>query len=100
MRMPPRETSTSAFEAFLTTESSRIAASRSSPRATLVSRRRGRGRPGWHIECSAMAESILGLDFDVHGGGLDLVFPHHENEIAQTEAARGKPLARNWMHNG
>jgi cysteinyl-tRNA synthetase len=60
----------------------------------------GPGRPGWHIECSAMAESILGLDFDVHGGGLDLVFPHHENEIAQTEAARGKPLARNWMHNG
>jgi cysteinyl-tRNA synthetase len=60
----------------------------------------GRGRPGWHIECSAMAESILGLDFDVHGGGLDLVFPHHENEIAQTEAGRGRPLARIWMHNG
>ena len=60
----------------------------------------GRGRPGWHIECSAMAEEILGLDFDVHGGGSDLVFPHHENEIAQTEAARGKPLARIWMHNG
>ena len=60
----------------------------------------GQGRPGWHIECSAMAEAILGLDFEVHGGGSDLVFPHHENEIAQTEAARGKPLARLWMHNG
>jgi len=60
----------------------------------------GSGRPGWHIECSAMAERILGLDFDVHGGGLDLVFPHHENEIAQTEAGRGQPLARVWMHNG
>jgi cysteinyl-tRNA synthetase len=60
----------------------------------------GRGRPGWHIECSAMAEEILGVDFDVHGGGSDLVFPHHENEIAQTEAARDKPLARIWMHNG
>jgi cysteinyl-tRNA synthetase len=60
----------------------------------------GRGRPGWHIECSAMAEEILGVDFDVHGGGSDLVFPHHENEIAQTEAARQRPLARVWMHNG
>jgi cysteinyl-tRNA synthetase len=60
----------------------------------------GQGRPGWHIECSAMAESILGLDFDVHGGGLDLVFPHHENEIAQTEAGRGERLARIWLHNG
>ena len=60
----------------------------------------GAGRPGWHIECSAMAESILGLDFDIHGGGLDLVFPHHENEIAQTEAGRGERLARVWMHNG
>jgi cysteinyl-tRNA synthetase len=60
----------------------------------------GPGRPGWHIECSAMAETILGLDFDIHGGGLDLVFPHHENEIAQTEAGRGRPLARMWMHNG
>jgi cysteinyl-tRNA synthetase len=60
----------------------------------------GRGRPGWHIECSAMAEEILGLDFEIHGGGSDLVFPHHENEIAQTEAARGEPLARIWMHNG
>ncbi len=60
----------------------------------------GRGRPGWHIECSAMAEELLGLDFEIHGGGSDLVFPHHENEIAQTEAARGAPLARLWMHNG
>jgi cysteinyl-tRNA synthetase len=60
----------------------------------------GAGRPGWHIECSAMAEQLLDLDFEVHGGGSDLVFPHHENEIAQTEAARGKPLARIWMHNG
>ena len=60
----------------------------------------GEGRPGWHIECSAMAEAILGVDFEIHGGGSDLIFPHHENEIAQTEAARGKPLARLWMHNG
>jgi cysteinyl-tRNA synthetase len=60
----------------------------------------GAGRPGWHIECSAMAEQILGVDFEIHGGGSDLVFPHHENEIAQTEAARGRPLARIWMHNG
>ena len=60
----------------------------------------GEGRPGWHIECSAMAEQILGLDFEIHGGGSDLVFPHHENEIAQTEAARSRSLARLWMHNG
>jgi cysteinyl-tRNA synthetase len=60
----------------------------------------GRGRPGWHIECSAMAESLLGLDFAIHGGGSDLVFPHHENEAAQTRAARGRPLARLWVHNG
>ena len=60
----------------------------------------GRGRPGWHIECSAMAESLLGLDFEIHGGGSDLVFPHHENEAAQTQAARGLPLARLWVHNG
>ena len=58
------------------------------------------GRPGWHIECSAMAEKLLGGEFAIHGGGVDLVFPHHENEIAQTEAARGRPLARLWMHNG
>jgi cysteinyl-tRNA synthetase len=60
----------------------------------------GDGRPGWHIECSAMSEKELGADFAVHGGGIDLVFPHHENEIAQTEAARGVPLAEIWMHNG
>ena len=60
----------------------------------------GDGRPGWHIECSAMAEKELGPDFAVHGGGSDLIFPHHENEIAQSEAARGVPLARVWMHNG
>jgi cysteinyl-tRNA synthetase len=60
----------------------------------------GMGRPGWHIECSAMAEKLLGVGFDIHGGGSDLVFPHHENEIAQTEAARDAPLARIWMHNG
>jgi len=60
----------------------------------------GDGRPGWHIECSAMSEKELGPDFAIHGGGIDLVFPHHENEIAQTEAARGLPLARVWMHNG
>jgi cysteinyl-tRNA synthetase len=60
----------------------------------------GKGRPGWHIECSAMSEKELGADFAIHGGGIDLVFPHHENEIAQTEAARAVPLARIWMHNG
>jgi cysteinyl-tRNA synthetase len=60
----------------------------------------GRGRPGWHIECSAMAEELLGLDFEIHGGGSDLVFPHHENEAAQTFAAHGAPLARLWVHNG
>jgi cysteinyl-tRNA synthetase len=60
----------------------------------------GKGRPGWHIECSAMSENELGPDFAIHGGGIDLVFPHHENEIAQTEAARGLPRARIWMHNG
>ncbi|MGH2949622.1 MAG: cysteine--tRNA ligase [Solirubrobacteraceae bacterium] len=60
----------------------------------------GRGRPGWHIECSAMAEALLGLELDIHGGGVDLVFPHHENEAAQTAAGRGRPLARAWMHNG
>jgi len=60
----------------------------------------GRGRPGWHIECSAMAEQFLGVGFDIHGGGSDLVFPHHENEAAQTRAARGDELAKLWMHNG
>ena len=60
----------------------------------------GRGRPGWHIECSAMSMAILGESFDIHAGGQDLIFPHHENEIAQSEAATGKPFARYWMHNG
>src|SRR5215831_14982312 len=59
----------------------------------------GRGRPGWHIECSAMAEKALGPEFWIHGGGLDLVFPHHENEIAQSQAV-GRQFARIWMHNG
>jgi cysteinyl-tRNA synthetase len=60
----------------------------------------GAGRPGWHIECSAMAMEELGEQFDIHGGGLDLKFPHHENEIAQSEACTGKPLANYWMHAG
>lgn len=60
----------------------------------------GAGRPGWHIECSAMACELLGETFDIHGGGADLQFPHHENEIAQSEGANGLPLARFWMHNG
>lgn len=60
----------------------------------------GPGRPGWHIECSAMACELLGQTLDIHGGGADLQFPHHENEIAQSEGANGKPLARTWMHNG
>jgi len=60
----------------------------------------GPGRPGWHIECSAMSRYYLGDSFDIHGGGADLIFPHHENEIAQSEAATGEPLARYWVHNG
>lgn len=60
----------------------------------------GMGRPGWHIECSAMSMNILGDTFDIHAGGVDLIFPHHENEIAQSEAATGKPFANYWMHNG
>ena len=61
----------------------------------------GRGRPGWHIECSAMAEAQFGITFDIHGGGIDLIFPHHENEIAQSVCAHdGAPLANLWMHNG
>src|SRR3954469_9329734 len=61
----------------------------------------GRGRPGWHIECSALSEAHLGESFDIHGGGLDLIFPHHENELAQSEAAHGgKPFVRFWVHNG
>ncbi len=60
----------------------------------------GAGRPGWHIECSAMSSSLLGDSFDIHGGGRDLIFPHHENEIAQSEGASGKPFAKYWLHNG
>ncbi|MGH7846125.1 MAG: cysteine--tRNA ligase, partial [Candidatus Binatia bacterium] len=60
----------------------------------------GNGRPGWHIECSAMSSKYLGQPFDIHGGGLDLIFPHHENEIAQSEAAHDTPFVRYWMHHG
>ena len=60
----------------------------------------GAGRPGWHIECSAMSSSLLGESFDIHGGGRDLIFPHHENEIAQSEGASGKPFVKYWLHNG
>ena len=60
----------------------------------------GPGRPGWHIECSAMSRRILGETFDIHGGGLDLVFPHHENEIAQSECCHGRPMVKYWLHNG
>ncbi|MBS3905794.1 MAG: cysteine--tRNA ligase [Syntrophaceae bacterium] len=60
----------------------------------------GEGRPGWHIECSVMSQKYLGETLDIHGGGKDLIFPHHENEIAQSEAATGKPFARCWIHNG
>jgi cysteinyl-tRNA synthetase len=60
----------------------------------------GAGRPGWHIECSAMSMQYLGETFDIHGGGKDLVFPHHENEIAQSEGATGKPFVKYWLHNG
>ena len=60
----------------------------------------GKGRPGWHIECSAMSEKLLGKTFDIHGGGQDLIFPHHENEIAQSECANGEKFANYWVHNG
>ena len=60
----------------------------------------GAGRPGWHIECSAMSSALLGATFDIHGGGRDLIFPHHENEIAQSEGASGKPFVKYWLHNG
>ncbi len=60
----------------------------------------GKGRPGWHIECSAMSEKLLGKTFDIHGGGQDLIFPHHENEIAQSECANGEKFANYWIHNG
>ncbi len=60
----------------------------------------GKGRPGWHIECSAMSKALLGESFDIHGGGLDLLFPHHENELAQSECCHGKPMVKYWVHNG
>ena len=60
----------------------------------------GPGRPGWHIECSVMANKYLGETIDIHSGGQDLIFPHHENEIAQSEGANEKPFARYWLHNG
>jgi cysteinyl-tRNA synthetase len=60
----------------------------------------GPGRPGWHIECSAMSRKYLGETFDIHGGGQDLIFPHHENEIAQSEGANGKPFVKSWIHHG
>jgi cysteinyl-tRNA synthetase len=60
----------------------------------------GPGRPGWHIECSAMSEALLGEPFDIHGGGMDLIFPHHENEVAQSEGASGRPFVNYWLHNG
>ena len=60
----------------------------------------GMGRPGWHIECSVMAMKYLGNTLDIHGGGADLIFPHHENEMAQSEAYSGQPFVRYWLHNG
>ena len=60
----------------------------------------GKGRPGWHIECSAMSSDILGENFDIHGGGQDLIFPHHENEIAQSESCHEHKMANYWIHNG
>ena len=76
------------------------AAKASEPAEVKWPSRWGEGRPGWHIECSAMGCELLGQSFDIHGGGADLQFPHHENEIAQSEGAHGQPLARFWMHNG
>jgi len=72
---------------------------RSKPNEPKWSSRWGEGRPGWHIECSAMSATLLGAPFDIHGGGMDLQFPHHENEIAQSEGASDKPFVRYWMHN-
>src|ERR671916_304954 len=108
MRTPPAATCTSAFAPSRPTASCRAATSTRWTRARATKAGEdtawdspwGRGRPGWHIECSAMAEALLGLELDIHGGGIDLVFPHHENEVAQTAAGRGRPLARLWMHNG
>ena len=73
---------------------------RSKPEEPSWPSRWGEGRPGWHIECSAMSRALLGEQFDIHGGGQDLQFPHHENEIAQSEGASGKPFVKYWMHNG
>ena len=73
---------------------------RSKPHEPSWRSRWGEGRPGWHIECSAMSCALLGEHFDIHGGGQDLQFPHHENEIAQTEGATGRPFVNYWMHNG
>jgi cysteinyl-tRNA synthetase len=72
---------------------------RSKPNEPKWPSRWGDGRPGWHIECSAMSSTLLGAPFDIHGGGMDLQFPHHENEIAQSEGATGKPFVKYWMHN-
>jgi cysteinyl-tRNA synthetase len=72
---------------------------RSKPGEPKWQSRWGEGRPGWHIECSAMSATLLGAPFDIHGGGMDLQFPHHENEIAQSEGATGKPFVKYWMHN-
>jgi cysteinyl-tRNA synthetase len=72
---------------------------RSEPNEPKWPSRWGDGRPGWHIECSAMSATLLGAPFDIHGGGMDLQFPHHENEIAQSEGASGKPFVKYWMHN-
>ena len=71
-----------------------------SPASRPGSRPWGDGRPGWHIECSAMSTCCLGNHFDIHGGGMDLQFPHHENEIAQSEGATGEKFVNYWMHNG
>jgi cysteinyl-tRNA synthetase len=76
------------------------AAKESEPEEVKWDSKWGKGRPGWHIECSAMSCSLLGETFDIHGGGQDLQFPHHENEIAQSEGATGKPMVNYWVHNG
>jgi cysteinyl-tRNA synthetase len=76
------------------------ASKESEPEEVKWNSRWGQGRPGWHIECSAMAEQLLGQQFDIHGGGQDLQFPHHENEIAQSEGAHGHQFVNYWMHNG
>ena len=100
LRRPTGRARRASGAASATRSTSRCGRRRSRARTRPGTRPGGAGGPGWHIECSAMAEAILGLDFDIHGGGSDLIFPHHENEIAQTEAGRGRPLARLWMHNG